>query len=317
MSNPISFIPRIYKPSLVIPIEIDDVLNWIRTGLSIRQNLIQITTRIHNTSDHDSRSQLKYWNLPVALFNGEFSYKSKDRLVSYSSYTALDFDNFSSEEELCRVGSRLVNTPCVYAVFRTPSGIGLKALVMHDNTDPTLHDELFGQLLKMFQIDGIDSSVSDLARGNYICYDPNLWKNPKPVAFHFVHDPGYAPTAAPVSSPRNSYDLKMLRMMLGFRIVHGKKSDESIINILNAHWKKQPDRWVVGNRSNSIFKSASELCSAGVNIDKAINYLVKAYSDTGMDEERIVYQAFRGYQNNADNYGCSRSRFDGYGKSRK
>ena len=94
MSNPISFIPRIYKPSQVIPIEIDDVLDWIRTGLSIRQNLIQITDRIHNTSDHDSRSQLKYWNLPVVLFNGEFSYKSKEHLVCYSSYTALDFDNW-------------------------------------------------------------------------------------------------------------------------------------------------------------------------------------------------------------------------------
>ena len=102
--------------------------------------------------------------------------------------------------------------------------------------------------------------------------------------------------------------------MLGFRTVQGKKSDESIINILKSAWGKKPERFHEGNRANSIFQSGSEFCRAGVNIDKGIDALVKLYSNTGMNVEEIVYQAFRGYQNNAEYYGFSRSRFDGYGR---
>ena len=31
-----------------------------------------------------------------------------------------------------------------------------------------------------------DTSTVDLARGNFLSYDPNLWKNPNPQPFHFV-----------------------------------------------------------------------------------------------------------------------------------
>jgi hypothetical protein len=95
-----------------------------------------------------------------------------------------------------------------------------------------------------------------------------------------------------------------------------KKSDESIINILNAKWRKDSSRWKEGNRANSIFNSASELCRAGVDMDKSIDYLIASYKPTGMSEREIEYQAVRGYQNNMDGYGYTRSVFDNYGKSK-
>ena len=109
----------------------------------------------------------------------------------------------------------------------------------------------------------------------------------------------------------------MLKLMLSMKVVVGKKSDESIINILNAYWRKQPDRWKIGNRANSVFKASSELCHAGVNMDKAVDYLITAYLPTGLCKDEIVYHAQRDYQNNAVNYGIYRHKFDGYGSKGK
>ena len=101
--------------------------------------------------------------------------------------------------------------------------------------------------------------------------------------------------------------------MLSPIVVGGNKSDQSIISILNAHWKKIPERWKEGNRANSVFACASELCNAGVNIDLALEYLKKEYAAVGLGEDEIQYQTLRGYQMNAEGYGKNRRRFDGYG----
>ena len=60
--------------------------------------------------------------------------------------------------------------------------------------------------------------------------------------------------------------------------------------------------------------AGSELCNAGVYYDKALEYLVGAYTAVGLEQDEIVYQTQRAYQNNAENYGSTRRRFDEYGK---
>ena len=86
--------------------------------------------------------------------------------------------------------------------------------------------------------------------------------------------------------------------------------------ILGSYWSKKPEMWALGNRANSVFKAASQFCLAGVSIDNALDWLLDAYLKTGLEEEEILYQALRGYQNNADDYGTSRPKFDGYGRRR-
>ena len=315
MNTKITTIPRIYKPKDVCEVELNDVLMGIKSGCLYGQDLKDITKQINAVDDHKRQGELKYWNLPVALFNGTFSYKNNDSLITYSSFTALDFDQFESEEKLNETGWQLTQMPCVYAVFRTPSGKGLKAIVYHDNESPDDHAELFSQLLKIFNIPATDESVKDLSRGNYICYDPNLWINDKVAPYHFQHDPSYVKPGKPQVSYKAGtvQDIETLRLMLSFKRPQGNKSDESIIRILNANWMKRPELKKEGNRANSVFSLASQLCNCGVNIDKAVNYLVDFYRPTGLSDEEIVYQAHRGYQNNAETYGSARSRFDSYG----
>ena len=314
MKTMITICARISTPNILKDVEINEVLAMIQNGVCYNQDLREVTAFIQSQSDHDVQNQLKLQNLPVALFNGTFSYKKSAGLKEYSNFTAIDFDGFASEQDLQNAGYRLCITPCVYSVFRTPSGGGLKAIVMHDNDNHACHYELYEQLLQKFDIPSTDKSVSDIARGNYLCYDPNLWLNSNCVPYHFIHDPQYTTRVIP-SRSHGTLDKATLRNALSLLKPLSKKSDESIINILNAKWRKDPLRWREGNRANSIFNSASELCRAGVDLDKSIDYLIDSYKPTGMDVREIEYQAVRGYQNNVDGYGCTRNVFDNYGKS--
>ena len=313
----ISYIPKIYKPSVVCETDLTEVVCGIRDGVFHGQDLIGITRQIRSWNSHEKQNELKFWYLPAVMFNGVFSYKNNDSLTEYSSITAMDFDGFDSEQELKRISYWLTQTECVLAVFRTPSGKGLKAIVLHDNDDSLLHEEFYAQLLSFFKIEATDNSVSDLSRGNYLCYDPDVWVNKDCKPYHFVHNPSYIPKP---QKPKNKNvgaepdDMRTLKVMLSMKMIVGNKSDESIINILDAHWRKDYSRWRVGNRANSVFMAGSELCNAGVYYDKALEYLVGAYTAVGLEQDEIVYQTQRAYQNNAENYGSTRRRFDRYGK---
>ena len=316
INNKISVIPRIYKPSEVQDVELKVVLNAIKTGILNGMDLTKITQEIQSEPDHTVQNRMKYELLPVAMFNGTFSYKNDQSIKEYSSFTAIDLDNYSSKTDMNNAKMMLMKDSCVYAIYTTPSGSGLKAIIIHDNLSPDYHGELYEQLLGRYQISTIDTSVSDLSRGNYICYDPDIYFNYNPIPYHFIHNPAYTPKQkpkSPCSRAGSAYDIRHLRLMLGFKHPVGNKSDDSIIAILNSFWKKQPDRWRVGNRKNSVFQAASELCNAGVNIDIALDYLVNAYTTVGLLEDDIMYQGIRGYQCNYETYGVNRIRFDGYG----
>jgi len=319
INNKISVIPRIYKPSEVQDVELKVVLRAIQTGIAYGQDIRGITQEIQSEPDHTVQNRMKYELLPVAMFNGTFSYKNDQSIKEYSSFTAIDLDNFSSKTDMNNAKMMLMKDSCVYAIYTTPSGSGLKAIIIHDNLSPDCHGELYEQLLGRYQITTIDTSVSDLSRGNYICYDPDIYINYNPNPYHFIHNPSYIPKTkpkSPCSRAGSDYDIRHLRLMLGFKHPIGNKSDESIIAILNSRWKKQPDRWRVGNRKNSVFQAASELCNAGVNMDRALDYLINAYTVVGLPVDDILYQGIRGYQCNYETYGNKRSRFDGYGNRR-
>ncbi len=300
-------------------VELKVVLNAIRTGIAYDQDIRGITYMIQLEPDHTKQNRMKYELLPVAMFNGTFSYKNDQSIKEYSSFTAIDLDNFSSKTDMNNAKMMLMKDSCVYAIFTTPSGRGLKAVIIHDNLVTDYHGELYEQLLGRYQISTIDTSVSDLSRGNYICYDPDIYINYNPNPYHFSHNPAYIgqpKPKLPCSRAGSAYDIRHLRLMLGFKHPVGNKSDDSIIAILNSCWKKQPERWRVGNRKNSVFQAASELCKTGVNIDRALDYLVNAYTAVGLPIDDIMYQGIHGYQCNYEAYGINRTRFDGYGKRR-
>ena len=228
-------------------------------------------------------------------YNGVFSEVEKHHIMQYSNVTAMDFDKIKSYGEMEHLWNRLVKTPCVCCVFVTPSGKGLKALVLHDNTEPAMHEDLYNQLLQKFNVASKDVSCKDLARRNYLSYDPNIWVNPNPVPYHYV------PTIKPIiqvqqvmqTQPKNHY------AQTGKRL-----SDKSIISIMNSVWKKNnPEYWQEGHRACSIFYLACKLCRWGVDEDLALEYFIGGWESETMTEDEISGHVTNAYKTEKDNFG--------------
>ena len=269
-----------------------DIIEMIRTGnMQLHDNefdsytLKQAIEHIRSVAPSD-RQKWKARLLPAVAYNGTFRELNSAGLIEYSHVTALDFDHIATPYDMYSLENRLKITPCVLSVFITPSGNGLKALVLHDNTDPTKHGDLYDQLLNKFYVaNRNDASCKDLARRNYLSYDPYIWVNPSPEPFHYV------PTIKPqIQIPQSS----------GTRTV----SDKSIISIMNSHWKKNyPEYWKKGNRGNSIFMLACWMCKWGVDEGLATEYFIDGWEDDTMDEKEIRSHVGNAYKTEEKNFG--------------
>ena len=279
------------KYNLVYP-ELGDIIQMIRTGnMKLHDNEFNGYT-LKRAIEHIrsvAPSDMQKWKarlLPAVAYNGTFRELNSAGLIEYSCVTALDFDHIATPYDMYSLENRLKITPCVLSVFITPSGNGLKALVWHDNTNPGRHGDLYDQLLDKFYVaDRSDVSCKDLARRNYLSYDPYIWINPSPEPFHYV------PTIKPqVQIPQSS----------GTRTV----SDKSIISIMNSHWKRNnPEYWKKGNRANSIFRLACWMCKWGVDEELATEYFIDGWEDDTMDEKEIRSHVGNAYKAEEKNFG--------------
>lgn len=233
-------------------------------------------------------NEMQYWKarlLPAVAYNGTFSEIDSTHLISYSNVTAMDFDHIGTQAEMTDLRNWLIRTPCVLCVFVTPGGRGLKALILHDNTDPDRHRDLYAQLLDKFNVAGKDSACKDMARRNYLSYDPDIWMNPNPVTFHYI------PTVRAQGKVIQPH-------------AERKVSDKSIINIINSFWKKNnPEYWKEGNRAESIFKLACLMCKWGVDESLAIGYFIEGWKNPTMGEEEILGHVRNAYRAEKNNFG--------------
>lgn len=287
--------------------DIDKVLDIIKTGSYYHVAGKVDAVRKAKTKEEKEKAKMK---LPAVTWNGTFKTKNRNDLIHYSSFTALDFDHIQPEK-MDGFGKWLQSFQCVYAYYITPSGKGYKAIILHDNYEPLYHYDLYNQLLKLFDCPEIDKSTTDLARGNFLSYDPNLWKNPKPQPFHFIPS-----TPEPIISETvtetiikdeagnemitedDSYVAKFLNT-LSRQVV----SDDSIIRILGKIWTGKS---IANGRNNTTMSYAGVLCKAGVEKDRAKSFIEKLIPDFDITE--IIEYA---YSHNT--FGCERRRY----KSRK
>ena len=263
---------------------VDDVVKIIKEGNILINDyrygqyiIKQAVEYIRSLKTKAERQKWKARLLPAVAYNGLFSEMERHHLTQYSNITALDFDDIHSYDEMYHLWRRLIITPCVYSVFVTPSGRGLKALVLHDNTDPAMHGDLYNQLLDRFNIVNPDTM------------------NPNPVPYHYV------PTIKPIiqvqqvrqAQPQNHYAQT------------GKKiSDRSIISIMNSNCKKNhPEYWQEGHRACSIFKLACLFCKWGVEEDLALEYFITGWESETMTEDEITGHVTNAYKTEKDNFG--------------
>lgn len=287
--------------------DIDKVLDIIKTDSYYHVAGKVDAVRKAKTKEEKEKAKMK---LPAVTWNGTFKTKNRSDLIHYSSFTALDFDHIQPEK-MDEFGKWLQGFSCVYAYYVTPSGKGYKAVILHDNYEPLYHYDLYNQLLELFDCPEKDTSTVDLARGNFLSYDPNLWKNPKPEPFHFVPSTSEPiipetvtetiikdETGTEIMTEDDSYVANFLNT-LSRQVV----SDDSIIRILGTIWTGKS---LAGRRNNTAMSYAGVLCKAGVEKDRAKSFIEELIPDFDITE--IIEYA---YSHNT--FGCERRRY----KSRK
>lgn len=289
---------------------IGQILTVIKNG---NPELISQITAIRNLTSHQEQNEAKK-NLPVFCCNGTFHRRNNASLLQYSSFIAIDFDGFSSNDELIAYKEHLKTYPFVYAFFVSPSGIGLKAIVKHNNTNPAHHYNLFVQLHRVFGLGNtnFDSVVSDISRGTYYSYDPDLWQNPYCRPFEFVYDLGIGDKKGKVASGNKpvtttaSYQYETSdadRLMNS--IFQGIMTDKQVINYMNNHfWKKKED-YEEGNRQSSLLRKAAQLCKYGVLYENALKELKYRYCYAGLSDEEVESKVTYCYSSNV--FGSNRN----------
>lgn len=287
--------------------DIDKVLDIIKTSSYYHVAGKVDAVRKAKTKEEKEKAKMK---LPAVTWNGTFKTKNRSDLIHYSSFTALDFDHIQPEK-MDEFGKWLQGFSCVYAYYVTPSGKGYKAIILHDNYEPLYHYDLYNQLLKLFDCPEKDTSTVDLARGNFLSYDPNLWKNPNPEPFHFVSStpepviPDIVTetiirdeTGTEIMTEDDSYVANFLNT-LSRQVV----SDDSIIRILGKIWTGKS---IANGRNNTTMSYAGVLCKAGVEKNRAKSFIEELIPNYDITE--IIEYA---YSHNT--FGCERRKY----KSRK
>ena len=114
--NKVTIYPKVYntqdKPRYI---SLQTALERIQTGA---KNLDKI-----EALRAGDKSQKK--ELPIVLFSGVFESRNDDGIIDHSTYIVTDFDHVDVEH----VKALLCMDEYVYAVWVSPSGDGLKALV--------------------------------------------------------------------------------------------------------------------------------------------------------------------------------------------
>ncbi|MBR2091016.1 MAG: hypothetical protein IJ905_11845 [Fibrobacter sp.] len=129
----------------------------------------------------DEEKKCKKRNLKGYLFSGYFERRSKDALLEYSKICVLDFDKVGDVDS---VKKEIFENEYVFAVWVSPSGNGIKALIVFDysaylsesNIDyVNLHKEAFKQFNKKNSFScELDTSGCDVARLCFTSSDPSL-----------------------------------------------------------------------------------------------------------------------------------------------
>lgn len=234
--------------------------------------LKDITSMIQQQPDTVDLQPVKMQFLPAVSFNGIYN----NGIVKYSNITAMDFDHIPSQEEYTDLYLHLMAIPCVGWIYRTPSGKGLKALVLHDNTNPGMHGNMYLQLMRMFQSPQLspDPKCQDLNRRNYLCYDPDVWTNPSPVPYHFEYDTMYDTT----TSSSHAHTIQPITQCTNPVIARGLPSDASVMCMLKSRCKRfHPEFLREGARRDGVYWFGTQASKAGVEFTYGLGYVQNLY----------------------------------------
>lgn len=250
---------------------VDVVLDRIKQG--VNKDLI---LQIRSESDKSKRNILKK-DLPAICFSGKFPKRSDNALEEYSSLICLDFDGYSSNEEMLEWKEAMMSDEYVMSVFVSPSGNGLKVIIKVPN-DYTNHKRYFDALRDYFDVEFFDVTSKNISRVCYESYDPDIYINNESKVWETLSNLEYKPI--------DKSDTKLLIPIT---------DDNKVIDILVKWWKKKFPM-VEGYRNNNAFILASALNEYGINRSLA-EYVLGQYAGEGFSMNEIKTTVSSAYKN--------------------
>lgn len=162
-----------------LEMNLESVLDSFKNG-SYKDNILSLRRFILD-GDITSYKREK-GKLPAVTFCGIFAQGHRiENLSQYNDIVIIDIDHIE-KQEFDRVMSCLKADPYVFAVWISPSGEGIKALIrLQYNTDGNrcqYHKIAFRQVVKYYDNEYniiIDQSGSDLSRLCFVSYDPDMY----------------------------------------------------------------------------------------------------------------------------------------------
>lgn len=299
---------------------------WISTIISRMKDpnskIARKISVVRPIKDDQLRKKAKRF-LPVIMWQGIFHHRGNNGCTLLTGLMCIDIDH-KTDEELKMIKQTVMGWGCTYCCFKSPSGDGLKVVIKTDNTSLIHYSNLYRQLEQIFINQfGIepDDDCDDVGRACYCSFDPDLYYNPNAIPLHLDYDPKYDKQEPEHNNTSASYSLPQItptaRFIARLNSLRNPMTDEQIIKILDIRFQKFQDNYIDGNRTHSIFIQAKELCEAGIDIEKAINYLESRFLPTGYDKEKLKYEVNRSYGKNAEMFGMKRGDYKPYSEYKK
>lgn len=159
-----------------VPVSLSAVLARIeKGGKGLREKTEWLRTLEPERYDREKIS------LPAVTFGGTFSKRARSELREHSGLMVLDIDGLSGEE-LAGVQAQLQAFPFVALCFVSPSGAGLKPVIVLDPMprDDDEHEWAWRQVAAVLKAEGIvlDKSGKDVSRLCFLASDKNLFWRP-------------------------------------------------------------------------------------------------------------------------------------------
>lgn len=143
-----------------IPVSV--ALDRIKNG-----NSSKAINEIRKTTDKGRRNELKK-SLPCVCFSGKFSRREDAKMISHSGFVVLDWD---AVIDINAKKKTIAADPFTYAVWVSPSGYGLKALIKIP-AEPISHRAYYLGLIEKYP--ELDTSNKNESRVCYESFDADI-----------------------------------------------------------------------------------------------------------------------------------------------
>jgi len=138
------------------------------------------TIEFRNIIDATAKANYKKTKFDYVTFSGIFEKRNSQSCLQPSGYLCLDFDHVKTD--INELKTKLINDNNldVQFMFVSPSGDGLKVVIPYDiqNTLIEIFDLLESYFLQVYDLQ-IDKTCKNIDRACFICYDREVFINPK------------------------------------------------------------------------------------------------------------------------------------------